>query len=589
MQPNNDCPPTVLEYLSFEADATATEEPRMMMTPTRPPRNSSSNGSNLRSGNDYGDSNGSALSMQGFLWKRRDIFKNRWRPRWFVLHPDQRVLTYYLLANQEAGVGPQQIVSGGSSGTTTPRRRGSRSNIHGSPLDTPPATDILNSGNNRRRTLSESSAMSTGTIDCDVVPRGTIYLLGSTVEANEALTKPQDGLYTLTITDHETGTHSHLAARDPETREEWILRIRRVCQSGTASNAPQPYSQATPPPVRPGRGIRSNPRSKRKDRRRIRNSVDSTSAATGTRNELHVEEDPVAATNGSKRDLEPLFRDGESSDDAADKNLSTAIRFVRENEVLVLAAPLVLYKALMLLSFDLPAALSFAVTSTLVARWVLIYNLSSVVRFLTGSGNTTGNMPIGHGSVCCRFAVHLDSTKPSAISHVLVQSLAKAIRRQPLLASKKLPLLPRIYSTDLVLLDLATTSSNASQAVRVNNADQKSLSEIGESFADTDQLDTMQTIPMKFLEKIVGPPCRIVVSSETDGGPGPEPQIQLDLNLTECPITVLVSKPRTSTRGKYEVHVSVTIQSTDVGACQQFAVTFERLLAASERSISPNQ
>ena len=35
----------------------------------------------------------------GVLWKRRDIFKNRWRPRWFSLNPGQGVLTYYLLSS----------------------------------------------------------------------------------------------------------------------------------------------------------------------------------------------------------------------------------------------------------------------------------------------------------------------------------------------------------------------------------------------------------------------------------------------------------------------------------------------------------
>ena len=49
-------------------------------------------------------------SMQGVLWKRRDVFKSRWRPRWFVLHPEQHILTYYLLTEPE----------GSFSETTTP-------------------------------------------------------------------------------------------------------------------------------------------------------------------------------------------------------------------------------------------------------------------------------------------------------------------------------------------------------------------------------------------------------------------------------------------------------------------------------------
>ena len=33
---------------------------------------------------------------QGVLQKRRDVFQNRWRPRWFVLIPKQGLLKYYL-------------------------------------------------------------------------------------------------------------------------------------------------------------------------------------------------------------------------------------------------------------------------------------------------------------------------------------------------------------------------------------------------------------------------------------------------------------------------------------------------------------
>eukprot|EP00537_Pseudo-nitzschia_pungens_P011738 CAMPEP_0172391652 /NCGR_PEP_ID=MMETSP1061-20121228/8007_1 /TAXON_ID=37318 /ORGANISM="Pseudo-nitzschia pungens, Strain cf. pungens" /LENGTH=82 /DNA_ID=CAMNT_0013122325 /DNA_START=88 /DNA_END=333 /DNA_ORIENTATION=+ len=53
--------------------------------------------------------------MQGVLWKRRDVFKNRWRPRWFVLHPRQRMLTYYILSNPE--VAPQQLVLSSDNGS----------------------------------------------------------------------------------------------------------------------------------------------------------------------------------------------------------------------------------------------------------------------------------------------------------------------------------------------------------------------------------------------------------------------------------------------------------------------------------------
>jgi hypothetical protein len=171
------------------------------------------------------------IRMQGVLWKRRDVFRNRWRPRWFVIHPDQNILTYYLLTSQEGG-GPQQV---SSSGRTTNNRSNSGNSI--------------NNGISRRRTYSESSNISENTVDYDVVPRGTIYLLGSTVEANEVLTRAEEELFVLSITDHENATHVHLAARTPESRTEWINQIRAVCQS-TSSTTAASSSRHRPPRAR---------------------------------------------------------------------------------------------------------------------------------------------------------------------------------------------------------------------------------------------------------------------------------------------------------------------------------------------------
>ena len=162
--------------------------------------------------------------LQGVLWKRRDVFKNRWRPRWFVLHPHQGVLTYYLLTNS-------------NDHTSTSRDNGGiRDNF-----DAEADTDENNLGSNRRRTWSESSNFSEHSVDYDVVPRGTIYLLGGcTVHVNDQLTRPEENLYAFTIvsptggsmaTTSPTSTSSkcHLAARTAEARTRWIRRIAIVC------------------------------------------------------------------------------------------------------------------------------------------------------------------------------------------------------------------------------------------------------------------------------------------------------------------------------------------------------------------------
>jgi hypothetical protein len=137
--------------------------------------------------------------MQGVLWKRRDLFKNHWRPRWFVLHHDQHLLTYYLLSNNNK----------------YNRNSQQQSSFSG----------------NRSRTTSDSSNVTQNTVDYDVVPRGTIYLLGSSVEVNQLLTNPSENLYVMTITDHENATYVHLAARSVEARDEWMQQISLVCNT----------------------------------------------------------------------------------------------------------------------------------------------------------------------------------------------------------------------------------------------------------------------------------------------------------------------------------------------------------------------
>lgn len=138
---------------------------------------------------------GAPSTMQGVLWKRRDVFRNRWRPRWFVLHPQQGILTYYLLTS------------------STPA--------------SPTAVSTGELGSNRRRADSD---ISMDTIDYDVVPRGSIFLgnPSCTVGANESLTRVEERLYALTISDRETGTHCHLACRSSTARDRWLEKIQEA-------------------------------------------------------------------------------------------------------------------------------------------------------------------------------------------------------------------------------------------------------------------------------------------------------------------------------------------------------------------------
>ena len=158
--------------------------------------------------------------QQGVLWKRRDVFKYRWRPRWFVLHPEQGVLTYYLLTvNVSEGLASPSGRHVPREMTTTPRTT-AESRLR-------PSADHPSP---RIRTFSLDSQVSENTVDYDVVPRGTLDLRGCRVAPNEKLSKAADHFFAFTIKapPSSTAAEIHLAARTPQSRRVWIERIQRV-------------------------------------------------------------------------------------------------------------------------------------------------------------------------------------------------------------------------------------------------------------------------------------------------------------------------------------------------------------------------
>ena len=136
--------------------------------------------------------------QQGVLWKRRDVFKYRWRPRWFVLHPDQGVLTYYLLtANVSEGLvaTPNSSSSGRRASDNADNSSSSNPLLSGISEPSPSRTAIAD----RSRTFSMDSQVSENTVDYDVVPRGTLDLRGGcTVTVNDRLSKASDHFFAFT-------------------------------------------------------------------------------------------------------------------------------------------------------------------------------------------------------------------------------------------------------------------------------------------------------------------------------------------------------------------------------------------------------
>ena len=631
---------SILEFLSFEAGTMTSNN------------NTSSSSSRQHQQQ--------PMHMQGVLWKRRDIFKNKWRPRWFVLHPEQRVLTYYLLTNQ-AGIGPQQVVSSSrsssnstpsrsNSSTTTPSRTPSRRNSNNSTSRIPSSSSSVGTSssnytnNNRRRTFSESSTLSTNTIDCDVVPRGTIYLLGSTVEANELLTRPDEDLYTLSITEHETGTHCHLATRTEEDRDQWIIHIRRVCQDAGSSHDGEQRSSSSSSSQRrasytglasPSRLISSTnaaPRTPMSSNtisdRMMTTPTASGSASRTTRNEV-VGENKCSSNllqdfdrNHNAQNFEKNTQRIDDSNKLTTSSLAKRIKkypyqvaLSFEKEMLILCGPLILYKLLLMISFQF-SAMCFVAASIIALRWVILKNISGIMRILPDdddddkikqSNRTTKS--IGHGSTCCRFTVDLTNalrfladkkdtmtssknggtTSASGsssstgneeifMSHIIVKALATAMSQHPHLISRKYPLLPRVYSIDVAHIDL----KSADTVVWVNKTDERSVEEIADFFFKSSEKGVSSS-PSTFWQDAIGPTCRVVMTTPDFE----HSHVDVDLNLTDCPIAIFISdttqlgnneEKQTQLQHQQKLNISISIQSTDVNACRKFADNVQKCI-----------
>ncbi|GAX23346.1 hypothetical protein FisN_27Lh124 [Fistulifera solaris] len=169
--------------------------------------------------------------FQGELWKRRDVFKQNWRPRWFVIQPEEKLLTYYLLTSQ----------SRPANATPTSLQRSPSSNI--SP---------------RSRTISVDSLASEQSLDYDILPRGSLSLENCTVSKNGIPAKNDLFMFTVVSSNNEK---FYLATRSDAARSDWMQRIIAARRGQTL---PLPRSSPRTPPQEvctPSRLDRATPRS----------------------------------------------------------------------------------------------------------------------------------------------------------------------------------------------------------------------------------------------------------------------------------------------------------------------------------------
>eukprot|EP00978_Attheya_sp_CCMP212_P020494 scaffold58728_cov52-Attheya_sp.AAC.1 len=142
------------------------------------------------------------VKYEGILFKRRDIFKKKWRPRLFVLDGAAGTLTYYLLTSEAAVA----------------------------------TTDTVEASHDHSDDSPTHHQLQLQDVEYDVVPRGIVSLSNCcTVHVNDeqgtTATSPDSHLFCFTIAplDRSNSTAVHLASTTAEGRSEWVQRIAQVC------------------------------------------------------------------------------------------------------------------------------------------------------------------------------------------------------------------------------------------------------------------------------------------------------------------------------------------------------------------------
>lgn len=140
----------------------------------------------------------------GVIWKRRDVFKNRWRPRWFVWNEHEGVLYYYLLS---APLPPLQSASSFNRNTD----------------------DSLISGSNSVSSAATTSAANSST------PRGSVNLRDDCEDVAVHNGYSKDGFYVFYI-QKRSGEKLYLAVQSAHTRSVWLDWLREGIQRSTSTS-----------------------------------------------------------------------------------------------------------------------------------------------------------------------------------------------------------------------------------------------------------------------------------------------------------------------------------------------------------------
>ena len=208
--------------------------------------------------------------MQGILYKRRDVFRKRWRPRWFVLDPETCVLTYFLLIHSNGS--SSNITDSSRSVLTEGNDDEDNEHVEDEEEDLVPQeqqedtnheenepeeedNDDNDDEDNNDATTATSMEFSTSHINDQFfhygeVARGSLDLRKGHYRIEKRDHLNRRNLFVWSVQPTSSGAGYYLATTTAEERDQWMQQLRDCCyraRNGNHGVHDVPSSDATNP------------------------------------------------------------------------------------------------------------------------------------------------------------------------------------------------------------------------------------------------------------------------------------------------------------------------------------------------------
>ena len=235
-------------------------------------------------------------------------------------------------------------------------------------------------------------------------------------------------------------------------------------------------------------------------------------------------------------------------------------------------------------------------------RWVILEHLLRYSILLPSSNKPT--MQEASGTTCCNFTVDLkgikkflltkqeESKKDKAVTkvdsiHIIVRSVSRVMAKNPALFARKFPLLPYLYSTDIVLHNQLEVNSDKQEHTRglwIPAENHQSIKGVADYCTSPNTSSHQQ--PNLLHRHILGPSCRLWILPDNTQSDNKNNKIEMEWKMEGCPLNIVIStilqKDGNSRKETKHLGVSMTFQSPDVASCHSFAEQIQQLIQSPE-------